>query len=42
MNAAGAMVAQRVHITLISSFQPILFIPIQEKSCLEAREATLV
>ena len=42
MNAAGVTVAQRMHITFVSSFQPILFIPIQEKSCLEARKAKLV
>lgn len=35
-------VAQCMHFTFVSSFQPILFIPIQEKSCLEARKAKLV
>lgn len=41
-NADGVTVAQCVHITIVSSFQPIFFIPVLEKSCLEARKAKLI
>lgn len=42
MNAAGVTVVQCMDMTFVSSFRPMSCIPIQEKSCLEARKPKLV
>lgn len=42
MTADGVTVAQHMHITFVSSFQPVFSIPTQEKSCLAERMARVV